>query len=86
MAGIAPMIPWWIPAGQPPGEFLAMIGRHPGLPIMLAWGAVLFVIILLCLDGDTRDYLLGHGRVLSLVSLGTLLLILTMTVVGWSFV
>ena len=84
VAGIAPTIPWWIPAGQPPGEFLAMIGRHPGLPVLLAWGVVLLVIVLLCLDGETRDYLLGHGRVLSLVSLGMLLLILTMTVVGWS--
>ncbi len=85
VAGIAPTIPWWIPAGQPPGQFLAIIGRHPGLPVMLAWGAVLFVVILLCLDGDTRDYLLGHGRVLSLVSLGALLLVLAMTVIGWSF-
>jgi len=85
VAGIAPAIPWWIPAGQPPGEFLSMIGRHPGLPVMLAWGAVLFVVILLCLDGETRDYLLGHGRILSVVSLAALLLVLTMTVVGWSF-
>src|SRR2546425_5195387 len=27
-AGIAPLLPWWIPAGQPPGQFLSMIGRR----------------------------------------------------------
>jgi hypothetical protein len=84
VTSIAPLLPWWIPAGQPPGEFLAMIGRHAGLPMMLAWGVVLLVTVLLCVDAESRDYLLGHGRTLSLVSLGLLLLVLTMTVVGWS--
>jgi len=83
-AGVAPMLPWWIPAGQPPGEFLSMISRHPGLPAMLAWGVVLFVIIILCIDTDSRDYLLGHGRALSVVSTGMLVVILAMTLVGWS--
>jgi hypothetical protein len=81
---IAPLLPWWIPAGQPPGEFLAMLGRHAGLPMILAWGVVLLVTVLLCIDAESRDYLLGHGRILSLVSLTLLLLVLTMTVVGWS--
>ena len=83
-AGVAPMIPWWIPAGQPPGEFLSMIGKHPGVPMLLAWGVVLVVSILLCADAESRDYLLGHGRTLSVVSTGMLLLVLTMTIVGWS--
>ncbi len=82
--GIAPMIPWWIPAGQPPGQFLSMIGRYPGLPAILAWAVVLVVSVLLCIDAESRDYLLGHGRILSVVSTGMLLLVLTMTVVGWS--
>jgi divalent metal cation (Fe/Co/Zn/Cd) transporter len=51
---------------------------------MLAWGVVLIVTILLCIDPESRDYLLGHGRTLSIVSTGVLLLVLTMTVVGWS--
>jgi divalent metal cation (Fe/Co/Zn/Cd) transporter len=51
---------------------------------MLAWSVVLFVIIILCIDPESRDYLLGHGRTLSLVSTAMLLLVLTMTVVGWS--
>src|SRR5438552_17805105 len=47
-------------------------------------GVVTVVTILLCIDPESRDYLLGHGRVLSVVSTGLLLLVLTMTVVGWS--
>jgi hypothetical protein len=83
-AGVAPVLPWWIPAGAPPGQFLAMLSRHPGLPLLLAWGVVSVVVILLCIDAESRDYLLGHGRTLSAVSLGMLLLVLTMSIVGWS--
>ena len=82
--GIAPLIPWWIPADQPPGEFLSMIGKYPGLPAVLAWSVVLVVSVLLCIDAESRDYLLGHGRILSIVSTGLLLLVMTMTVVGWA--
>jgi hypothetical protein len=83
-AGLAPMLPWWVPAGQPPREFLSMITKYPGVPSLLGWGVVLVIVVLLCMNGETRDYLLGHGRALSVVSLGLLLLFLTMTVVGWS--
>jgi hypothetical protein len=83
-AGLAPMLPWWIPAGQPPGQFLSMIGKYPGVPPLLAWGVVLVVVVLLCINAESRDYLLGHGKALSVVSVGLLLLVLTMTVVGWS--
>jgi hypothetical protein len=83
-AGIAPILPWWIPAGAPPGQFLSMISRYPGLPVLLAWGVVLVVLVLLCVDAESRDYLLGHGKVLSVVSMGLLLLVLTMTMVGWA--
>jgi len=83
-AGVAPMLPWWIPAGQPPGQFLAMIGKYPGLSTALAWGVVLVVVVLLCADAESRDYLLGHGKALSVISVSTLVLVLTMTVVGWA--
>jgi uncharacterized membrane protein len=83
-AGVAPMIPWWIPAGQPPSQFFAMIGRYPGVPALLAWGVVLTVAIMLCIDPESRDYLLGHGRILSVVSTGLILLLLSITVVGWA--
>ena len=45
---------------------------------------VLVVLVLLCINAESRDYLLGHGKTLSIVSLGMLLLVLGMTVVGWS--
>ena len=83
-AALAPMLPWWVPAGQPPGEFLSLIGKYPGVPCLLAWGAVLVVTILLCINAESRDYLLGHGKALSVVSLALLLLVVSMTLVGWS--
>ena len=54
------------------------------MPALLAWGVVLLVTILLCIDPESRDYLLGHGRILSIVSTGMLILILGLTIVGWS--
>ncbi|MFI5105762.1 MAG: hypothetical protein ACHP79_12630, partial [Terriglobales bacterium] len=32
-AGVAPLLPWWVPAGQPPSQFFDMLGRHPGVPV-----------------------------------------------------
>jgi len=54
------------------------------LPVLLAWGVVLVVLVLLCADAESRDYLLGHGKVLSLISVGLLLVVLTMTMLGWA--
>jgi divalent metal cation (Fe/Co/Zn/Cd) transporter len=61
-----------------------MIGRYPGVPAALAWSVVLLVVVLLCSDAESRDYLLGHGKTLSVVSVGALLAVLAMTIVGWS--
>jgi len=83
-AGIAPILPWWIPAGQPPGQFLSFIGRYAGVPTLLAWLVVVIVAALVCIDPDSRDSLLGHGKVLNLVSLGFLLLIFSLTAAGWA--
>lgn len=84
VAGVAPILPWWIPADRPPNEFMALIGRHAGLPITMAWGVVLAVILLLCGEPQSRDALLGHGKALSLISTGLLLLVLSLTAVCWS--
>jgi len=51
---------------------------------LLAWSVVLFVTIMLCIDPESRDYLLGHGRTLSIVSTGMLIVVLAMTLIGWS--
>jgi hypothetical protein len=83
-AGLAPMLPWWIPAGQPPRQFLSIIGKYPGVPSLLAWSVVLLVVVLLCINAESRDNLLGQGKALSVVSLALLLLVVTMTVVSWS--
>lgn len=83
-AATAPLLPWWIPSLQPSDKFLSMVGRFPGLPSAMAWVAVLLVIVLLCWKAPTRDSLLGHGRVLGLVSLGAMLLVFAMTLIGWS--
>jgi hypothetical protein len=61
-----------------------MISRYPGLPSGLAWTAITLVIVLLCCNAESRLALLGRGRVLSAVSLSSLVLLLTLTVVGWS--
>ena len=83
-AGLAPMLPSWVPAGQPPGQFLSIIGKYPGVPSLLAWSVVLLVVVLLCINAESRDNLLGHGKALSVVSLCLLLVVVTMTVVSWS--
>jgi hypothetical protein len=83
-AGLAPMLPWWIPAGQPPGQLLSAAGKYLVTPALFAWGVVLIVVVLLCSNTESRDCLLGHGKVLSVVSLGLLSLVMTMTVVCWS--
>jgi len=59
-----------------------MIGRHQGVPILLAWGVVLVVLYFFASIPSRATNLLGHGRTLSMVSTGVLLLVLTMTVVG----
>jgi hypothetical protein len=80
----APLIPWWIPSLQPSDKFLSMISRYPGLPSTMAWVTIVFVAALLCSNARTRDSLLGHGRILSLISLGILLVVVGMTLVSWA--
>ena len=63
---------------------MSIIGRYPGLPSGLAWGAITLVIVLLCSNSESRLALLGKGRVLSAVSVSCLFLLLTLTMVGWA--
>jgi hypothetical protein len=82
-AGLTPILPWWVPAGQPPGQFLDMISRYAGLPTTIAWGTVLLALLLICVEPQSRDTLLGHGKTLSLVSSSILLLVLSMSIFCW---
>jgi len=84
VAGVTPVLPWWVPAGQPPQNFMSLIHRYPGLPSGLAWLAISLVILALCANAESRLALLGTGRVLSAVSAASLLILLALTVVGWS--
>ena len=86
VAGITPVLPWWVPAGQPPQNFMSLIGRYPGLPSGLAWIAITLVIVLLCSNAESRLALLGKGRALCAFSLSSLLLLLTLTLLGWRLV
>ncbi len=83
-AGFAPILPWWIPAGQPSEKTMAVITRYPGLPCAISWGAILIVATVLCCKAETRNLLLGRGKTLSLVSLGVLAMFVAMTLVGWA--
>jgi len=83
--GFAPMVPWWIPIGQPSDKTLAAMAAYPGLPCMVSWSAILIVAIVLCTKAETRDLVLGNGKVLSIVSAGCLTAFMTLTLVGWSF-
>jgi hypothetical protein len=83
-AGFAPILPWWIPIGQPSDKTLAALSSYPGLPCAVSWSAILIVAVALCIKAETRDLILGRGKVLSLVSLGCLTAFLALTLVGWS--
>jgi hypothetical protein len=82
--GVAPMVPWWVPANQPSDKVLGALSQHPGMPSTISWAAVLIVMAILCIKSETRDQLLGRGKVLSLISLAALAVVLTLTLVGWS--
>jgi hypothetical protein len=84
-AGFAPILPWWIPVGQPSEKTLSTMASYPGLPCAVSWSAILIVAVVLCAKAETRDLILGRGKVLSLVSLGCLAAFLALTLVGWSF-
>jgi len=52
--------------------------------MILPWGIVAFVAGLLCLNTETRDSLLGRGKLSTLISAGILLMVLTMILQAWS--
>jgi hypothetical protein len=84
-AGFAPILPWWLPMGQPSERTLSALGRYPGLPCAVSWSAILIVAVVLCLKAETRDLLLGRGKTLTGVSLGLLTIFLGLTLLGWAW-
>lgn len=84
-AGFAPIVPWWLPLGQPSDKTLAALAHYPGLPLIVSWSAILIVAVVLCVKAETRDLLLGRGKALTGVSLGMLTIFLALTLLGWSW-
>jgi hypothetical protein len=86
VTGVVPLVPRWL---RPPAALLAnaklphlpMLTTVPELSWLLPWGLVGLAAALLCLNAETRDTLLGHGRILSAASVAVLLLVLTMTLI-----
>jgi hypothetical protein len=85
LPGVAPLLQHWF---RPPAALLVAHAKlaHvpaltavPGLMWLLPWGMVGLAAALLCVNAETRDALLGHGRVLSALSLAVLVLILMLT-------
>ncbi len=80
--GFAALLLRWVPA-RAVTVIRAAINAHPGSASTLSWGVIVSVVGLLCQNVETRDSLLGDGKVLSLVSVGLLLLLLTMILLAW---
>ena len=87
VTGVVPLVPRWL---RPPAALMATHAKLPHLPMLTAvpelswllpWGLVGMAAALLCLNADTRDALLGHGRILSAASVAVLLLVLAMTLI-----
>ena len=83
LAGAAKVVLPWVPTDSA-ASLHAALSRHPQLTLVLPWGTIVLVVAILCLGSETRDSLLGNGRVLSLVSAGLLLLLLAMVLLAWS--
>ena len=88
--GVAPLVPHWL---RPPAAVLVTAAKLPhvpglaavsGLTWMLPWAMVALAAALLCINAQTRDSLLGHGRVLSAVSLVVLVMVLMLTLLSLS--
>ena len=85
VTGVVPLVPRWL---RPPAALLVTRAKLPHFPMLTAvpeltwllpWGMVGLAAALLCLHAETRDALLGHGRVLSAASVVLLVLVLMMT-------
>jgi hypothetical protein len=88
--GVAPLVPHWL---RPPAAIMVTTAKLPRLPEMgavsgftwlLPWVMVTLAAAILCINAQTRDSILGHGRILSGISLVVLVIVLMLTVVSFS--
>ena len=80
--GAAALLPH-IPGRRAAGIRTVLSRYHDGA-LMLPWGIVALVAGVLCLNTETRDSLLGRGRLSTVISAGILLMVLTMILQAWS--
>lgn len=87
--GVAPLVPHWL---RPPAALLVTTAKLPRLPALYAvsgltwllpWGMVGLAAAMVCINAQTRDSLLGHGRILSAVSLAVLVMVLMLTLIAF---
>jgi hypothetical protein len=85
--GVAPLVPRWL---RPPAAIMTT-AKLPRLPAMgdvssftwlLPWAMVALAAGILCINAQTRDSLLGHGRILSGVGLVILVMVLMLTLLS----
>ena len=88
--GVAPLVPHWL---RPPAALMVSVAKLPRLPAMgaasgfmwlLPWAMVALAAGILCINAQTRDSLLGHGRILSGISLAVLVTVLMLTLLSLS--
>jgi hypothetical protein len=83
LGGAAHLALPFIPGGSM-GGVKSLLEAYPALAPTLAWIVVVLVVGILCLNAETRDALLGSGKVLSLTALGTLFVVLMVIWLAWS--
>jgi len=88
--GVAPLVPHWL---RPPAALMVSVAKLPRLPAigaassltwLLPWAMVALAAAILCINAETRDSLLGHGRILSGISLMVLVMVLMLTLLSLS--
>jgi len=88
--GVAPLVPHWL---RPPAAIMVTTAKLPRLPAigaasgfmwLLPWAMVALAAAILCINAETRDSLLGHGRILSGISLVVLVMVLMLTLLTLS--
>ena len=88
--GVAPLVPHWL---RPPAALMVSVAKLPRIPDMgaasgllwlLPWAMVALAAAILCIHAPTRDSLLGHGRILSGISVAILVLVLALTLLSLS--
>ncbi len=62
-------------------DFLA---GNPGVIPTINWSLVVLALGGICYNAETRDFLLGTGKILSMVSLGVLSLVIILSIATWA--